>query len=103
MLQTLPYPPDILLLSETKIKLSPLTNDNLTGYQSVILANSQTNAGGVGVGETGYERNTGMVVTVNFSPYVVNARPRNYLSTFLVCSRIFHQFSEATGSHTKIL
>ena len=55
------------------------------------------------VGETGYERNTGMVVTVNFSPYVVNARPRDYLSTFLVCSRIFHQFSEATGSHTKIL
>ena len=55
------------------------------------------------VGETGYERNVGMGVTVNFSPYVVNARPRDYLSTFLVCSRIFHQFSEATGSHTKIL
>ena len=31
MLQTLPYPLDILLLCETKIKLSPLTNVNLTG------------------------------------------------------------------------
>ena len=29
--------------------MSPLTNINLTGYQQVILANSQTNAGGVGV------------------------------------------------------
>ena len=55
------------------------------------------------LGETGYERTTGMVVTVNFSSYVVNARPRDYLSTFLVCSRIFHQFFEATGSQTKIL
>ena len=43
LLQTLPYSPDILLLSETKIKLSPLTNVNLTGYQPVMLANSQTN------------------------------------------------------------
>ena len=49
LLQTLPYLSDILLLSETKIKFSPLTNVNLTGYQPVILANSQTNAGGVGV------------------------------------------------------
>ena len=39
LLQTLSYPPDILLLSETKIKLSPLTNVNLTGYQPVMLAN----------------------------------------------------------------
>ena len=44
LLQTLPYPLDILLLSETKIKLSPLMNVNLIGYQPVILANSQTNA-----------------------------------------------------------
>ena len=36
-------------MSETKIKLSPLTNVNLTGYQPVILAKSQTNAGGVEV------------------------------------------------------
>ena len=36
LLQTLPYPPDILLLSETKIKLSPLTNVNLTGYRPVM-------------------------------------------------------------------
>ena len=49
LLQTLSNSPDILLLSETKIKLSPLTNVNLTGYQPVMLANSQTNAGGVGV------------------------------------------------------
>ena len=49
LLQTLPYPLDILLLSETKIKLSPLTNVNLTGYQPVMVANSQTNAGGIGV------------------------------------------------------
>ena len=49
MLQTLPYPPDILFLSETKIKLSRLPNVNLTGYQPVILVNSQTNASGVGV------------------------------------------------------
>ena len=49
LLPTLPYRPDILLLSKTKTKLSPLTNVNLTGYQPVILANSQTNAGDVGV------------------------------------------------------
>ena len=49
LLPTLPYRLDILLLSKTKIKLSPLTNVNLTGYQPVILANSQTNAGDVGV------------------------------------------------------
>ena len=49
LLQTLPYPPDILLLSETKIKLSPLMTVNLIGYQLVILANSQTNADGVEV------------------------------------------------------
>ena len=45
LLQTLPYPPNISLLSETKIKLLPLTNVNLTGYQPVMSANSQTNAG----------------------------------------------------------
>ena len=39
----------IFYLSETKIKLSPLANVNLTGYQPVMLANSQTNAGGIGV------------------------------------------------------
>ena len=33
LLLTLPYPPNILFLSETKIKLSPLTNHNLTRYQ----------------------------------------------------------------------
>ena len=31
LLQTLPYPSDIVLQCETKIKLSPLTNVNLTG------------------------------------------------------------------------
>ena len=49
LLQTIPYLSDILLLSETKIKLSTLTNVNLTGYQTLILANFQTNAGGVEV------------------------------------------------------
>ena len=33
LLQTLPYPPNILLLSETKIKLSPLTNKHRAGQR----------------------------------------------------------------------
>ena len=49
LLQTLSYPPDILFLSETAIKMSPLTNVYLAGHQPVIFANYQTNAGGVGV------------------------------------------------------
>ena len=36
-------------MSETKIKMSSLTNANLAGYQAVILANSLSNVGGLEV------------------------------------------------------
>jgi len=45
----LPYLPDIICLSETKIKTSVLTNLSLPEYQLLMHVNSQTNAGGVGV------------------------------------------------------
>ena len=48
-LQTLDYLPDIICLSETKIKNLPIVNLSLTGYQLIKHADSQTAAGGVGI------------------------------------------------------
>ena len=43
------YSPDIICLSETKLKGLPLTNIHLSGYQFILHANSSTYAGGVGI------------------------------------------------------
>ena len=48
-LQTLDYLPDIICLSETKIKNLSKVNLSLTGYYSIEHADSQTAAGGVEV------------------------------------------------------
>ena len=48
-LQRLDYLPDIICLSETKIKNLPTVNLSLTGYHSIEHADSQTAAGGVGI------------------------------------------------------
>ena len=48
-LQSLDYLPDIICLSETKIKNLPTVNLSLTGYHSIEHADSQTAAGGVGI------------------------------------------------------
>ena len=48
-LQTLDYLPDIICLSETKIKNLLTVNHSLTSYHSIEHANSQTAAGGVGI------------------------------------------------------
>ena len=45
----LDYLPDIICLSETKIKNLPMVNLSLTGYHSIEHADSQTAAGGVGI------------------------------------------------------
>ena len=45
----LDYLPDIICLSETKIKNLPTVNLSLTGYHSIEHADSQTAAGGVGI------------------------------------------------------
>ena len=47
-LQSLDYLPDIICLSETKIKNLPTVNLSLTGYHLIEHADSQTAAGGVG-------------------------------------------------------
>ena len=49
LFQTLSYPPDILFLSEARLKMSSSLNVNLTEYQAVIITNYQNNAGGVEV------------------------------------------------------
>ena len=48
-LQRLDYLPDIICLSETKIKNLPTVNLSLTGYRSIEHADSQTAAGEVGI------------------------------------------------------
>ena len=45
----LDYLPDIICLSETKIKNLPMVNLSLTGYHSIEHADSQTAAGRVGI------------------------------------------------------
>jgi len=49
ILQILPYSPDVICFTETKIKHSPLISINIPGYEPLINADSTTNAGGVGV------------------------------------------------------
>ena len=49
LLQSFPYLPDLICLSETKIKYSILTNLTLPGFEPIEHADSLTNAGGVGV------------------------------------------------------
>jgi len=41
--------PDIICLSETKIKNSILINLSIPGYEPILHADSKTNAGGVGL------------------------------------------------------
>ena len=48
-LQTLDYLPDIICLSETKIRNLSTVNLSLTGYLLIEHADSQTAAGGVGI------------------------------------------------------
>ena len=47
--QSFQFLPDVICLSETKIKNNPLINVTLNGYQPIIHADSPSNAGGVGV------------------------------------------------------
>ena len=49
LLQLLHYLPDVICLSETKIKNLPTTNITLNGYHPIMHANSSSNSGGVGV------------------------------------------------------
>ena len=49
LLHSFSYSPDIICLSETKLKGLPLTNIHLSGYQPILHANSSTNAGGIGI------------------------------------------------------
>ena len=44
-----PYLPEVIRLSETKIKYSILTNLTLPGFERIEHADLSTNAGGVGV------------------------------------------------------
>ena len=44
-----PFLQDVICLSETKIKNSILSNLDLQGYEHILHADSNTNAGGVGV------------------------------------------------------
>ena len=47
LIHSLDYHPDVICLSETKLKDAPSANVSLTGYKSIIHANSITNAVGV--------------------------------------------------------
>ena len=49
LLHSFSYSPNIICLSETKLKGLPLTNIHISGYQPIIHANSSTTAGGVGI------------------------------------------------------
>ena len=49
MLPFFPFLPDVICLSETKIKNSILSNLDLQGYEPILHSDSNTNAGGVGV------------------------------------------------------
>ena len=48
LLNSLAMLPDLICLSETKLKNYPLTNASIPGYAPLITADSDTNAGGVG-------------------------------------------------------
>ena len=49
MLSFFPFLPDVIWSSETKMKNSILSNLDLQGYEPILHADSNTNAGGVGV------------------------------------------------------
>ena len=49
MLSFFPFNPDVVCLSKTKIKNSILANLNLPEHEPILHADSNTNAGGVGV------------------------------------------------------
>ena len=48
LLNSLAMLPDLICLSETKLKIHPLTNVSLPGYAPLITTDSDANAGGVG-------------------------------------------------------
>ena len=49
LLQSFQFLPDVICLSEAKIKNNPLINVTLNGYQPILHADSPSNAGDVGV------------------------------------------------------
>ena len=63
------YRPDVICLSETKLKDAPLTNIFLTDYEPIIHANSVTNTDSVGV----YVCHTSFVIILSYGDIVVSA------------------------------
>ena len=81
LLNSLVMLPDLICLSETKLKNHPLTNVSLPGYAPLITADSDTNAGGVGA-----------YVSKNFSATVLG---KNLLQSN--CENLWLQIAEKSS------